>query len=351
MRQLPIPAAFCAGDYSEDPAFRVDFQRWLSGLWEHKDREIDSLLQPGGDAMPRPRGGAAAVAALALALGLGCLVPAPADAVEALTGPGLRAKYAAIEPQLRNSPFKGPLLLDSVEAPRSTQGDAWGVVEQPFAVVSAALTNNPANWCDILILHLNIKYCRSNAGPDAKLQVRLGSKHDQPLEQATLLAFTWRAAVVSPEYFDVEMAAPEGPYGTRDTRILLEAVPLDGGRTFIHMAYAFGFGSLGQFGLSTYLNTVGRDKVGFSTTGPPVDGRPAYIGGTRGLVERNTMRYYLAISAYLQALSLPAAAQLDTRLSSWFDATEKFPIQLHEVDKAEYMTMKRGEYQRQQAPQ
>ena len=346
MRELPIPAQFCAGDYSADPAFRIEFQRWLAGLWEHKDGEIDALLGAGGNSMARPRRGAAAVAAVALALGLGCLAPAPADAVEALKAPGLRAKYAAIEPQLRNSPFKGPLLLDSMEAPRTTQGDAWGVVEQPFATVSAALTN-PANWCDILIIHLNNKYCRGSAGPDVRLQVRVGRKHDQPLEQATLLTFAWRAVDAGPEYFDVEMAAPEGPYGTRDYHILVEAVPLEGGRTFIHMAYAFGFGAVGQFALSTYLATVASDKVGFSTAGPPVDGKASYVGGARGLVERNTMRYYLAIGAYLQALSLPPASQPDRRFESWFDATEKFPAQLHEIDRAEYLAMKQREYRRQ----
>ena len=52
-----------------------------------------------------PRGGAAAVAGIALALGLVLMAPAPANAVQALKGPGLRAKYTALEPQLRNSPF------------------------------------------------------------------------------------------------------------------------------------------------------------------------------------------------------------------------------------------------------
>ncbi len=350
MRELPIPAEFCAGDYAQDPAFRIDFQRWLAGLWAHKDREIDSLLGASGTARPPPRRGAAAAAVLALALGLGWLAPAPAEAsVQALKGPGLRAKYTAIETQLRSSPFKGPLLLDSLEMPNSSQGDAWGVVDQPFATVSAALTN-PANWCDILILHLNTKYCRGNGDPDVRLQVRQGTKYDQELEKATLLTFTWHAVESSPEYFDVEMDSAAGPFGTKDYRILLEAVPLEGGHTFIHMAYAFGFGGLGQFALSTYLSTVGRDKVGFSTSGPPVDGKPSYVGGTRGLVERNTMRYYLAISTYLQALALPPAAQPQARFAAWFDATEKYATQLHEVDRAPYLAMKRNEYRRQQAP-
>ena len=45
MRQLPIPAEFCAGDYAADPGFRSRFQRWLDQLWEEKDLQIDAILQ------------------------------------------------------------------------------------------------------------------------------------------------------------------------------------------------------------------------------------------------------------------------------------------------------------------
>ncbi|MCY1186091.1 hypothetical protein D9M73_269280 [compost metagenome] len=56
-----------------------------------------------------------------------------------------------------------------------------------------------------------------------------------------------------------------------------------------------------------YLATIGRDKVGFSIVGNNARGQPIHVGGTRGVIERNTMRYYLAIEAYLSALSAPAA--------------------------------------------
>ncbi|NPT53878.1 hypothetical protein GNZ13_04465, partial [Paraburkholderia sp. 5N] len=71
----------------------------------------------------------------------------------------------------------------------------------------------------------------------------------------------------------------------------------------------------------------------------------------RGLVERNTMRYYLAIDAYLGALSSTPDKRLEQRLTTWFDATEQYPRQLHEVDRQAYMQMKYKEYERQQAAQ
>jgi hypothetical protein len=151
---------------------------------------------------------------------------------------------------------------------------------------------------------------------------------------------------------DIELDAPSGPFGTRDYRILLEAVPLDGNRSFIHLGYAFGYGAFGHVAMQGYLGTVASEKVGFTLAKPAAPGQPPqYVGGTRGLVERNTMRYYLAIDAYLAALSLPPAERVEKRLQTWFAATERYPKQLHEMEGGIYLEMKRKEIMRMQAPQ
>jgi hypothetical protein len=106
---------------------------------------------------------------------------------------------------------------------------------------------------------------------------------------------------------------------------------------------------MGRLAMKIYLATAGRDKVGFTVIGTQPDGQPNYIGGVRGVVERNTMRYFLAIDAYLTALSAPAPARLETRLQNWYDATENYARQLHDVDRNAYLEMKRREYRRQQA--
>ncbi|MGF1645270.1 MAG: hypothetical protein ACFCUJ_16650 [Thiotrichales bacterium] len=101
--------------------------------------------------------------------------------------------------------------------------------------------------------------------------------------------------------------------------------------------------------MKTYLATVGRDKVGFTLIGERENGQPEYIGGMHGVVERNTMRYHLAIDAYLGAVDTPPRARLDKRLQDWFTATVQYPHQLHEVNQTAYLNMKRREYLRQQA--
>jgi hypothetical protein len=100
--------------------------------------------------------------------------------------------------------------------------------------------------------------------------------------------------------------------------------------------------------MQAYLGTVGRNKVGFTAVGNESGGRRQSVGGMRGVVERNTMRYYLAIEAYLGALGTPAKSRMEKSLGDWFAATERYPRQLHEMERGEYLDMKRKEYSRQQ---
>ncbi|WP_375542245.1 hypothetical protein [Paraburkholderia sp. CNPSo 3274] len=268
---------------------------------------------------------------------------------------GLREKYQNLTQQLAQNQFQRPLYLESQELPSALKGDIYGVVNFPFAMVNDALnhpTQGPGNWCDVLILHLNIKYCHASTSDSGTvLAVNIGKKTEESLSSSYRVQFTWHQAVSSPDYFRVELSAVTGPLSTKDYRIVLEAIPAGNDRTFIHLTYAYGYGTAGRLAMKAYLATIGSDKVGFSTTRDPSTNETRYIGGVRGLVERNTMRYYLAIEAYLDALSRPPDARLDKRLTEWFDSTEQYPRQLHEVSRADYMQMKHNEYQRQQVAQ
>ncbi|CAN5685104.1 hypothetical protein BH11PSE7_BH11PSE7_23610 [soil metagenome] len=283
-----------------------------------------------------------ALAGLALTCSLGAIAQTGA--------PALRASHAAMAEQLRQNQFGRPLVLDSAESPNDLKGDIYAVVEHPFAVVSAAL-NEPGEWCDVLILHLNTKYCAVKKAQGTVISMAVGKKFDQPLADTYKVDFNWQSVAASPDYLEIQLQAPNGPLGTNNYRIVLQAVPLDGGRTFLHLRYSYGFGFAGRMAMKAYLATAGSDKVGFTVTGKDSAGTPQFIGGVRGVVERNTMRYYLAIDAYLSALSTPVAGQLDKRLQAWFNSTERYGRQLHEIERGDYVAMKRSEYQRQQSSQ
>jgi hypothetical protein len=261
----------------------------------------------------------------------------------------LRAKHAELGNKLGHNQFRKPLYLDSSESPDGVKGNVYALIDHPFATAAAAL-NSPEDWCEILILHINTKYCRASRGDQGSiLNMIVGTKQDRPLNLANRLEFVYRVAAQTPNYLQVTLNADQGPLGTRDYRIVFEAVAVDSGRTFIHVSYAYGFGTVGRLAMQAYLGTLGRSKVGFTVAGTQADGRPRHVGGMRGVVERNTMRYYLAIEAYLGALSTPAQARLEKRLRDWFAAAERYPRQLHEMERDEYLDMKRKEYLRQQA--
>ncbi len=272
---------------------------------------------------------------------------AQADVSGANRAASLRAKYAALGNQLSHNQFQRPIFLDSDQSSGNLKGEIYALVDYPFATVSSALMGTP-QWCDILILHLNVKYCRASAGKShSLLSVRVGRKHEQSLEQSSRVDFGFSAANEAPDYLRVLLKADQGPFGTSNYRITLEAVSLEGGRTFIHLSYSYAASLLAKTALWVYLSTFGSEKVGFTVIGRKPDGQPIHVGDVRGTVERNTMRYYLAVEAYLGALSAPPAQQFETRLANWFAATERYPLQLHELERDAYLDMKRKEYRRQ----
>lgn len=286
-----------------------------------------------------------------LMAGLACMGIGLAQASGAYLQPAavLQGKYAALTDQLGRNAFQRPLYLESSETSDALKGDIYALVEHPFAAVGTAL-DSPSGWCDLLILHINVKYCRAApAGNNTVLAVSLGRKYPQPLEDAYRVEFSYRVVSATPDYLDIRLDAERGPLNTSNYRIRLRAVPVANGRTFMQLTYSCDYGLAGQLAMKTYLATLASDKVGFTVVGKDPGGRPEYIDGMRGMVERNTMRYYLAIDAYLGALAAPPASRLQKRLQGWFSATEQYPRQLHEVSQAEYLDMKRAEYQRQQA--
>ena len=64
-----------------------------------------------------------------------------------------------------------------------------------------------------------------------------------------------------------------------------------------------------------------------------------------GLAERNSMRYFLTVDAYLSATGSAASAAFEQRLDYWFKASETYPRQLHEVDWKTYRDLKRADAQ------
>jgi hypothetical protein len=250
---------------------------------------------------------------------------------------------------LQKNPFGRPLVLYSVETADGLQGDIYAVVSYPFGTVSSGL-KSPDNWCQVMILHINTKYCQAIQAPAGpQLRVYIGKKTPQALAEAARVDFNFQQTAAFPSYFSTTLNAKDGPLGTHDYLIQLEVVELSNNKSFLHLTYAYGVGFAGRVAMQAYLATVGAGKVGFSWVDPTDNGEPSLVAGVRGVVERNTMRYYLAIDSFLASLAAPPSAQLEQRLQTWFTAVELYPRQLHEVDRPAYLEMKRAEVIRQQS--
>ena len=261
----------------------------------------------------------------------------------------LREKYASLKHAFRQNQFKQPLVLESAESPAGLRGDIYAIVDFPFATVSAELSD-PDHWCEVMLLHVNTKYCHAATGPSGTtLNVNIGRKTPEELADTARVEFRYSLAPAASDYVGIVLGAQHGPMGTSDYRIMLEAMALPDAKTLLHLTYSYAVNLAGRMAMQTYLATIGRDKVGFSVSRMRADGQADYIGGVRGVVERNTMRYYLAIDSYLGAGRVAPPAQFEQRLENWFAAVERYPRQLHEMERKEYLEMKRAEHLRQQA--
>ena len=240
---------------------------------------------------------------------------------------------------------RSPLRIGFHQDPSEVQGRVTAVVGWPLEDVVASLSS-AEDWCDVLLLHLNVKYCRAVGGADAGLRVALGRKTFQSLEDVHWLAFDLRVHRAGANGFDVELAADRGPFDTHAYRIRLRATPQGSDRSELQFEYSFRYGLPGKLAMNAFLATSGQGKVGFTTV-PRAPGELQYVTGLRGAVERNVMRYFLAITAHLQARDLPLASRAERRFGLWFDATEQYARQLREMDRTDYLAMKRGELSRQ----
>ncbi|MDL2284821.1 hypothetical protein LJC19_06745 [Oxalobacter sp. OttesenSCG-928-P03] len=256
----------------------------------------------------------------------------------------MRNAYAKLKPELENSPYKSPLRLNSSQGENKADGEIYGILNHPFSAVRKNL-QDPAGWCEILFLHLNVKYCR--AIENSTIRIYVGTKKPQSLDTATEIRYRFKKIADRADYLKIAMTAASGPYGTSNYNISMEAIPLNTRQSFIFVNYGYQYGTVAKLAMNTYLGTIGSDKEGLTIIGKKADGSPEYASGIQGVIERNTMRYYLAVSAWLDSLSAPKGEQLNRRLSSWFDATERYP-QLHEISKSDYMNMKKDEYRRMQ---
>lgn len=269
----------------------------------------------------------AAVSAIAISV---CAVPALAA-----DGEPLSTMLGLMRAELGNSKLERPMLLKTSDTANGLKGDVYALVDQPLTVLSLAL-GTPAQWCEAMLLHINNRRCTVTTDASGEtITLNVVRRYDQPVESAFVLPFAFSLIDKTTRHLEVRLGASSGPLGTSNYRIVVEAVPADASHSFLHFSYAYDENFLAHTAMQAYLATFGRSKVGFTVIGQKSDGAPEYIRGMQGLMERNAMRYFLALDAHVHA-----GKDAESARNAWFSATERYPRQLHEIDRAPYLELK-----------
>lgn len=259
----------------------------------------------------------------------------------------LLASYDEIKPKLEQNAYGIPIHIVSNSGDQTMLGEVYGILNYRFHEIRDALVR-PENWCEIAPQHLNIKACTSQHQDGyCELTFYTGRKFYEAPEEVYQIQYRFMKQASEDSYLHINLNADDGPMGTANYRIVVEAIPLDDSRSFIHFSYTYQYNFFTELGMDVYLATLGRDKVGFSVTRKDENGEPIYVDGIRGIIERNAVRYYLAIQSYLDTLNVSEKERFKARINTWFDLTERHHRQLYEMDKKDYLEYKHLEHKDQ----
>ena len=211
----------------------------------------------------------------------------------------------------------------------------------------------PAEWCEFIPLHLNIKACGHVVRNQKNIvQFYAGVKGYVTPDDAHLLQLSFEARKEGGVFY-ADLFAADGPLDSTNIRFGIHAIDAEGdGGTGVYVEFELS----SEPGLSNslarvYLATIARRKIGFSINGKTWSGKPKYVGGQRGAIERNLVRYLLAIETYFETASkadeMAADALYELRIQRWYDETDQYREQLFELSREEYISNKLRERENQ----
>lgn len=189
---------------------------------------------------------------------------------------------------------------------------------------------DPAGWCALSLLVPDVQGCTVRQGQDTEivLQVQAGEE-DQP--RTLPHRFEVHAG---DDALTASMRADRGPLGISDAGLTVTALRTPDG-VVLELVYGYRASLRSRIATGTYLATVGRDRPGISYRELP-DGGREYVTGTRALLERNAMRYFLAVAAVLET------ADTESAIAAWYDTAAGFTADLPEQDRESYVRGRRA---------
>lgn len=267
-----------------------------------------------------------------------------ADPVSSVEYQSLLAQYQIIKTQLKANQYGAPVVIHSDFQEDKATGEVYALVSHDFKTVAANLGTS-GHWCDVVLLHINVKGCDINASKSSADQLTLyvGRRYYQTPDEAHEMHYRFRKVNAISDYLHVDLTAGDGPFGTSDYLLTFEVIPFDASSSFIHFKYSYQYGLMAKLAIDGYLATIGRHKVGFTVIDHDKENQPIYVQGLQGIVERNSMRYFLAIRSFLDTAGL-SSEQWENRINHWYQLAGDFERQFLEVREKDYLDTKRKEF-------
>ena len=259
----------------------------------------------------------------------------------------LVSRYQEFSANLKPVVTTMPLHISSVEVDGRLDVDVFGVINQPFQRVAASLAA-PRSVCEFLLLNLNVKACTyKGIGDAASLKIYVAGKGYTPPYRSLSIEPLHQVSKRSPDYMAMALDAQKGIMGSSNYHVLTEVAPYQQ-RTLVRVSSSYQGSRISNMATQAYLRTFARDKIGFSVTGFDTQGKPVYIKGLQAVIERNVVRSYMALQAYLEhSQKRNRPEQFEQRIHRWYDLTETYAMQLREVERERYFYNKRREYRNQ----
>jgi len=270
-------------------------------------------------------------------------------AAESAGNRDMQAYYQLHSAEMKNNAFNEPMHIESVFKNDIATGEIFAQIDHSFPKVVASFVS-AFQWCQMLELHINVKACYVYRDEDEKGQpstdkilLFAGRDFYQPVQDAYMMNYRLSHDITLDDYVKTALTAKEGPFGTSDYSLEFEAIPLSDGKTFIHFKYTYHYGFMASMAISGYLATLGRGKVGFSVESYDEKKQPQYVKGMQGIVERNSMRYFLAIRTVIDTND-QQINNWDNRITHWYKLAYPYQRQLLELEDKKYLNTKKEEF-------
>jgi len=238
-----------------------------------------------------------------------------------------------------------PIYLKTIQKDKVLNVSLLGLIPFKFQDVSGVLAR-PASYCDFLPLMFNVKSCViTEFNPVARIKFYVAGKHyTSPLASYRIHA-VFRLVDRTSEKIRIRLESEEDSAGKTGYDVDLVAIPLEG-QTLLSLKSRYAPGRVTRMATNTYVNVFAHDKPGFTEILAP-DGKKKLITGFPAVIERSSVRAYLALKAYMLNYHLPPAKRFEACLSTWYDLNRPYKKQLYELDREDYLQIKRREHQNQ----